>query len=500
MTIRWESIERRACLLGAAVLATLGLGGAPVKAQTPGVHLDIPATYLPVQGPGLAGLHLRIDPTDWSISAEQLSGGRTHSSDMGWSYILLVDLNRDGRDDLCGLYGFGRYSHSSHAFLCVLNQPNGGFGGTPMQVDAFNGPADPSIHSTITAVDLDGTGKPYLCGRTMEGVKCQGFFRDHFDPPVLVHPMFSDANYWNQWQYYSTIGFAKLGGKLAICGRGTAGVLCYQESEWPGPTGELFASAALTQTQFSDGAGWSTPDYFLTLRYVDINGDGHSDICARGIAGIVCSVFRPGPPTPHFAPVELWTTQFSDAYGWRDAHYMTSIRFVDVSGDRAQDVCGRGSAGLYCGVSGSVSPGSPATSLLPPLNGAGTLLQSQVSDANGWGSPFDFPIDYQIAALHFVDFNGDGRNDFCAMGPVPNGARPEYPLTFLCAPNTGAPGAAAFGPLVLRTQGIRLDNFAGFLSGRLVVGRLYSGSNAGKIGFCWNDSYTGNVACSLPWN
>jgi len=105
------------------------------------------------------------------------------------------------------------------------------------------------------------------------------------------------------------------------------------------------------------------------MRLADVNGDGVSDVCGRGIAGVYCSLNH-GDGT--FGPVVLWTNQFANAGGWNQAQYGTTMMFADINGDGVADVCGRGIAGIYC----ELSTG----------NGFGAifLASSDFSDAEGW--------------------------------------------------------------------------------------------------------------------
>jgi hypothetical protein len=453
-----NAFRSTAALMRAIVLAGCGVA-LPVLAQTPGATVTIPAGEQPRAGGGqVPGLE-RDDRTTWS-SHPSPGGVR------GWRAILLADIDGDGRDDLCGSYGL---ANGQRAYGCVINHPARAFTGSLLQASAFNGAVDPTIHPTIRVIDRLGNGQRHLCGRTMEGIKCHRFNGSGFDAPVLVHTMFSDANYWNQAQYASTIAFPKQAGKHAICGRGVAGVMCYERIG----SSATYSSTPNLAPAFRDSNGWSGAPYFSTLQYADINGDGHADVCGRGTSGVLCATYDFLSGT--FSAASWVTTQFADAYGWTDPRYFPSLRVADVSGDGVADFCGRGTAGLYCGI----TRGFPGE--FPSLTDVNTLVQSQMSDANNWGNPTA-----NLASLLIADYDGDGKNDVCGLYTSHQGGYPE----FFCAQSRSVASGAQFAPLVRRIKSIPVVD-------KVHAGRLYD--TAPRTGFCWVTSMDNSVACSTQW-
>jgi hypothetical protein len=98
---------------------------------------------------------------------------------------------------------------------------------------------------------------------------------------------------------------------------------------------------------FSDAAGWgSDASLYGTLRFGDVNGDGRADVCGRSREGVVCALST----GRGFTKATLWLAGMSDAAGWGEAAYATSIQLVDVNGDGRADLCGRGPDGFVCGM------------------------------------------------------------------------------------------------------------------------------------------------------
>lgn len=462
------------------LLALLAVTVPAIPAGASAQPITFPACEAPVVGIGPTG----SNRDDWSGWSRQPTGplgvgcaNATPSLRPAWSDILLADIDADGLDDLCGLWGpvthiatlNGSVSVvNAFAFVygCVRNLGNGRFGGGLRQAHAFNGPRDASVHTTIRAVDFNGDGRLDLCGRAVDGIRCQsstttaaGFAATH----TLAQPSFSNGNGWNNARYYSTIDFARLDGTLNVCGRGSDGVLCFPRTQ----TG--FNNQAYLQWSFSDADGWNLPEHYTTLRFVDVNGDGHTDVCGRGDAGIVCSLWRPSP-TRAFETARVWTTQFSDSTGWSAARYYSSVRFGDINRTaNMADVCGRGDGGLYCGSSTGLSFLWATSSPLLP----------QMANGTGWDDMT------RLASLQIVDYDGDGKKDVCGL-ELQSG---ETQADLRCAKSNSTLASLAFAMPETRVDKVSVSQ------GRVVSGQLWTASP--RVGFCWMTAQ--DVNCGNQW-
>lgn len=84
----------------------------------------------------------------------------------------------------------------------------------------------------------------------------------------------------------------------------------------------------------------------------DVDGDGRADICARAEDGVQCALNEGGTT---FGATTRWTDSFSDANGWSNAAYYTSIHYPDLDGDGSADICSRAPTGMLCGLSDRAS-------------------------------------------------------------------------------------------------------------------------------------------------
>jgi len=217
---------------------------------------------------------------------------------------------------------------------------------------------------------VNGDGRADVCGRGGAGIYCALSSGSSFGAVNLWVANYSDGFGWNTGpEYYSTIRFPDVNGdgRADVCGRGAAGIYCALSS------GSSFGAANLWVANYSDGFGWNaSPAYYATILFADVDGDGRADVCGRGGAGIYCALSSGAS----FGAVNLWIANYSDGFGWNTSPaYDSTIHLADVTGDGRADVCGRGAAGVYCAPSSGPS--------FSPIS----LWTSNYSDAFGWATP-----------------------------------------------------------------------------------------------------------------
>ncbi len=317
-----------------------------------------------------------------NFSGPALSDANGFSNPIYYSTIQFPDLNGDGIPDLC--------YRDSQGISCWLGTGTGftsNFRG-PALSDA-NGFNNPIYYSTIQYPDLNGDGMADICYRDAMGISCWigtgSGFTSNFRGPAL-----SDAGGFNNPIYYSTIQYPDVNGDgmADICYRDAMGISC-----WIG-TGSGFTSN-FRGPALSDAGGFNNPIYYSTIQYPDLNGDGMADICYRDAIGISCWIGTGSGFTSNFRGPAL-----SDAGGFNNPIYYSTIQYPDVNGDGMADICYRDAIGISCWI----GTGSGFTS-----NFRGPAL----SDAGGFNNPIYY------STIQYPDVNGDGMADICyrdAMG------------------------------------------------------------------------------------
>lgn len=294
-----------------------------------------------------AGFAERVDGPAWS-------------DESGWtnfkyhSTIRLLDMDGDGKDDLCARAAKGMVCHKS---------TGSDFGAT------IDGPAwsneagldQVSYYGTLRTGDVNGDGRDDLCMRRQEGMEC--WLSDGNGFPTRVEgPGWKDASGWGGFPYWSTIRLVDVNGdgRDDLCARAAAGLRCHL-SDGKG-FGEAIEVAALT-----DDSGWNDPSNFLTLRTGDMDGDGAQDLCIRANAGMRCYLWN----GTDFSSVD--GPAWSDADGWNEAKYFHTIQLGDMNGDGREDLCARHTSGWRC---------HPSTG-----DGFGDAIElDEFTDAGGWGA------------------------------------------------------------------------------------------------------------------
>lgn len=288
-----------------------------------------------------------------------------------------TDMNGDGKADLCARAAVGWRCYPS---------TGAGFGAavaTTALSDA-DGWNDESNRATIRVGDVTGDGRADLCARADAGVVCWPSTGTGWGTSI-AGPLLSDATGWNAPEYFTTLRLSDVtgDGREDVCARGKDGLRC-----WPS-TGAGFGEALLGPA-WTDEAGWSAPDRYGTIRTGDVNGDGRQDVCGRGPDGMACALST-GDELTDLVAGPAW----SDAAGFTDVRYWSTIRLVDLDGDGRADLCARTSSGIECSFSTGTGFGAP-------------VVGPALTDASGWGD-----LD-NATTLRFGDLDGDGRTDLCA--------------------------------------------------------------------------------------
>lgn len=313
------------------------------------------------------------EPSSCDRSLEEAA---LHSAARGAS--TSTDIDGDGIADVCSLGPEGvECFRAADNFSTRVQGPN---------LTQASGWGDPNNYATIRYGDLNADGKADVCARFNAGVRCYLSQGSSFGARFAGPQLSDDSGWGSSPSYYGTFAMADVTGdrKDDLCARAAAGVLCYPS------TGSGFSGRTTALAALSNAEGFTRPEYYGTIRYGDINGDGKADVCARTPSGMRCWVSN-GQGFPR----EVTGPSWSDAGGWNKLPYWPTIRLKDVDGDGKADLCARGSSGFRCHLSRGDSFG-------PAIGG------SLWPNTSGWDDYDNF------STIRMADLDGDGRLDVCA--------------------------------------------------------------------------------------
>src|SRR3954447_10145194 len=297
--------------------------------------------------------------------------------------IRLVDLNADGRMDVCG--------RDADGVICALSPGRSVTGWT-----SFRGPAwkdadgwnDLSTGGTMSFPDLNADGLADICARARNGVVCAFGTGSGFGPE-FDGPPFSNAGGWNGSGRFATISYPDLDGdgRADICGRAATGIVCARFD------GLKFSSLKNTLLAWSDAAGWTAASSHVTIAFPDLNGDGLADACGRKPDGnLQCAL---GTGDDFTEAVNAPT--FPDSEGWGHPSQFASFQFADVNHDGLADLCGRTQKGWRCWRGN-------ASDLVP------------YSQSPLLGDDSDWKGDDRGSTLRIADVDGGGNPSVCGRG------------------------------------------------------------------------------------
>ncbi|HKF47049.1 MAG TPA: VCBS repeat-containing protein [Terracidiphilus sp.] len=150
---------------------------------------------------------------------------------------------------------------------------------------------------------------------------------DNADESILL-PMWSDGAGWGSPQYYETLHAAPLLGnpkQQQLLIRSPLGILAQTFNPDFGYWVQLPDGPTLTDADY-----WDQPQYYSTIQSADINGDGCTELIARGGDGVVAWAFNQSQQAWNMLPS---SGAWSDANGGTNVWTYQSICSGDINGD-----------------------------------------------------------------------------------------------------------------------------------------------------------------------
>jgi hypothetical protein len=257
--------------------------------------------------------------------------------------IQLADIDGDGQVELLGRGANGmqvyHWNKATHAWDAVsLDGPMGDNG----DKDGWD---QPQSYSTIQLADVDGDGQAELIGRGTDGIQTYHWNKatSAWDALNQSDGLMSDANGWGHEKYYLTIQFADVDadGQAELIGRGANGIQTYHWDK-TARVWNVIASGG----PMSDKDGWDQAQYYSTIQMIDLNGDGRAELFGRGPAISQGTSFD--VQLYMWEPTWVLACGGGNLMGdaWGQPQYYSTIQFADIDGDGQAELVGRGPDGL----------------------------------------------------------------------------------------------------------------------------------------------------------
>ncbi len=260
----------------------------------------------------------------------------------------------------------------------------------------------PQYYATIQLADIDGDGRAELIARGPSGILVNRFdSASHAWIAKKPGPPLSDAARWDQPQYYATIQFADVDGdgQAELVARGSDGIQVWHYDSRADCWKELAFAGPFPDSSHgdTDSTPWERPQYYTTIHLADIDGDGHAELVGRGSDGL--HVYRYEGKSRSWSELPR-IIELSDANGWDQPKHYSTIHLADIDGQAGAEVIARGPDGIHVY---HYDKTSANWSSLPPI--------AELSDANGWDQASHY------SSIQAADIDGRPGAEVIARGP-----------------------------------------------------------------------------------
>jgi RHS repeat-associated protein len=303
----------------------------------------------------------------------------------------ISDLNRDGQPDLCYL------DHGLHCGLDADHAPTYTRWTTALNDARWNSYARAS---TLQLIDLDNDLLPDVCVVDEQGVYCG---------QNVAGQRFADFSYRSQaFDEDDTVQFVDINADTLpdLCAFAEGGLVCALNDQ----SGRFGARQRIADTVFVQKSGDQVNP---TVRLIDINGDGQTDLCGSGgTPGTTNSplarrlhchlqIGRDANHLPQYSAATPWQTEQTRlGADWWDDTFAASFRWTELNADGLADICYRQGDDYRCALNTGVSFTE-------------AVSWSQIDSS--WGSDQDLADNTHLGSLMMPDLDQDGRADLCLI-------------------------------------------------------------------------------------
>lgn len=206
-------------------------------------------------------------------------------------------------------------------------------------------------------------------------------------------PAWTDISGWTDQRYYSTIQLADITGDGVdeLIARNATGILVHTFNKDNGQWQPVKQGAT---NAFADHNGWGAAEYYSTIQFADVTGDGKKEMLARGANGLSVHSFNPKQLSWDALPS---IPDFSDKDGWYDVQFYSTIQTGDINGDGKAEVFGRGPAAItFYSYDNAAKKWNKLASI------------TAINNTGGWGYP------QYYSTIQAGDIDGDDKDEIIA--------------------------------------------------------------------------------------
>ncbi len=213
----------------------------------------------------------------------------------------------------------------------------------------------PQYYRTIQAGDIDGDGKAEVIGRGRDGLDAFRWTGSGWQQLPSLSSL-SDQGGYDQPEYYSSIQLGNLDGNPEhaerLVARNGNGVTAWKftgtgwsvMNNFSFPFSDHSPSADCPFVSGGTACFGSGPEYYSTIKLADVDGSGRDELVGRASDGL--RVYRYQGNVPNGWAKLPTLSALSDAGGWNQPKYYSTLQFADLLGNGQQQAIARDKNGI----------------------------------------------------------------------------------------------------------------------------------------------------------
>lgn len=267
-------------------------------------------------------------------------------------------------------------------------KPGASYDESQQQIEAL----DITNFSTYRLIDLNNDGAQDMCYLS-DGLSCALNDGSGQMGSATKWTSALDDGKWSHPDQSSTLTFMDINNDtyLDYCIQDTTGIFCGTHNHNKGFEGDKYWTQSFKRKQ--------------EIRYFDLNNDRLTDICEIKADKVECAYNTGSSYGERFQLL-------SD--GWQSTDDPNStIGFIDIDGDGLTDLCGFDSKGYRCAISKGYDSNDRLNYALPVVWGEDVFTTTSTYNGFSFSTGLVWNNEFHIKSFRYADLNSDGLIDMC---------------------------------------------------------------------------------------